>query len=319
MSHPDRAAATLVNVDAQRVARGVGPFAAPGEGAADSRIDQKLLQWRALAAARRSPQARERLAAFAPEARPDLWAGTVQDGTARGFAAALEEAVALAPALPGPPPEPADTSKAQVVVGKHLQKKKDVLVASGGARVRFTRKQGLLFVARDEGAHSANCLWFEARQDHGTLDGFAGVADERARLFSAQFLKPLRYLEAPGYTRLELKGRLGRGPIGWPCEVTLVGIASEPHVHLRIAIDNRLGGWRLRARLLGVPDALIAHDCTPVREVVANDRGGFVALTLVRACTTLLVDERPIAVPAAACLGRIEHDLRLGAMADETR
>ena len=312
-SHPDRAAATLANVDEQRAARGDGPFAAPGAGAFDCRIDLKLLQWRALAAAARSPRAQARLAAFAAEAHPDLWAGTVQDGTARGFAAALEEAVALAPAPAGLPAPPSDEPRLQTSTGKALRKRKDLLVASGGARVRFSRKQGLLFVARDDGTHAANCLWFEARRDHGTLDGFVAAPDERARLFSAQFLAPQSYVEGPAYTRLELAGRLGRGPIGWPCEVTRVGLAGEPHVHLRVAIDHQQPGWRLRLRLLGVPSAGIAHDCTPVREVVANDHGGFVACTLVRACTHLAIDDTTVATPAAACLGRITHDFRLSA------
>jgi hypothetical protein len=39
MSHPDRVAATFANVDAARAVRGDGPFAPPGPGAFDARID----------------------------------------------------------------------------------------------------------------------------------------------------------------------------------------------------------------------------------------------------------------------------------------
>ena len=45
-------------------------------------------------------------------------------------------------------------------------------------------------------------------------------------------------------------------------------------MQLTIRIDHRLPGWRLRARFLGLPLAAIAHECTPVHEVVHNDAGG---------------------------------------------
>ncbi len=307
-THRDRAVATLAQLPTGPAA-GLA-IAAPGAGAADCRIDQKLLQWRALQAMAACPASRAHLAPYAPDAHPDLWAGTVQDGVARGFAARLEEAVALA----GPqPPERAPAAGAAAVAGKDLRRRKDLLVRSGGARVRFSRKEGVLFVARGDGLHASNCLRFEARADHGTLDGFVGAPDERARLFSAQFLQPVRYVDGGDVQQLTLAGRIGRGPVGWDCEAVLTGCADEPFVRLELRIDNRLVGWRLRARFLGLPPAAIAHECTPVREVVANDAGGFVAFTLVRAVDRLAVDGGVAATPAAACRTTLVHRFRLGA------
>lgn len=307
-SHPDRAAATLANLrDATAAA-----FGAPGAGAADCRIDLKLLQWRALQACEASAASREHLLPFARERHPDLWAGTVQDGVARGFAARLEEALALAAPPPPPPPSLASAPGAQVVAGRELRKHKDLLVASGGARVRFTRKEGLLFVDRDAGVHSSNCLRFEARADLGTLDGFVAAVDERPRLYSAQFLQPQRYVASAAGHELLLAGRLGRGAIGWDCELELAGRPDQPFVRAVLRIENRQRGMRLRARFLGVPPDAIAHECTDVREVVASDAGGFVAFTLVRAVDTLLVDGAAVAAPAALCQGPLEHVFRLG-------
>jgi hypothetical protein len=323
-SHPDRCAATLADVDAACRHKGDGPFAAPGAGARDSRIDLKLLAWRALSATLRSAAARARLRDLDRARRPDLWAGTVQDGTARGFAVALEEAISLAAgdapraatAIPGAAKaaaEPAtDPVATQTFTGKELRKKKDLLVGSGGARVRFSRKEGLLFVDRYAGVNSPNCLRFEARRDRGDLDGFAGDETERPRLFSAQFLQPVRYAVSPGRTELELAGRLGRGARGFACLVSLLGVETEPTVRLTMAIDNRHQDHRLRARFLGVPAKLIAHECTDVREVVQNDSGGFVAFTLVRAVGVLAVDGAPVAVPAAQCQGPVRHVFLLG-------
>lgn len=312
-SHPDRVAATLAHLDLARSSREAGPWASPGSGSCDCRIGLKLLQWRANAACAASPAAAARLAAFGRTEHPDLWAGTVQDGTARGFAVALEEAIALAPASPPPPTAPTDDPlHTQRTTGKDLRKRKDLLVKSGGSRVRFSRKEGLLFVSREDGVHSANCLRFEARRDLGTLDGFVGCETERPRLYSAQFLQPREYVQAPGFTQLSLRGRIGRGPIGWDCELTLTGVDSEPTVRLELRIDNRQPDWRLRARFLGLPSEAIVHECADVREVVQNDAGGFVALTLVRSCGVLLVDGAPVAVPGAQCLGVFEHRFRLG-------
>ncbi len=314
MSHPDRVAATLANLTDVRATRAGALFASPGEGAHDCRVDLKLLQWRALAAAERSARARARLTAFAAKEHPDVWAGTVQDGTARGFAAMLEEAIALAPAVPLPA-LPDDPVLTRVFAGKELKKKKDLLVASGGARVRFSKKQGLLFVEREGGVHSANCLRFEARRDLGTLDGFVGDEGERPRLFSAQFLQPQRYVQSPGWSELVLAGRIGRGPIGWNCELVLTGVEADPTLQMTLRLDNRIAGWRLRVRFLGIDSAAIVHECMPVREVVQSDAGGFVAFTLVRACGVLLVDGKPVAVPGAQCQGLIVHSFRLDGVA----
>jgi hypothetical protein len=313
MSHPDRLAATLANLDDAHATRGVGPFALPGPGSYDCRIDLKILQHAASLACSGSARARERLAAFAATGHPDLWAGTVQDGVARGFAIALEEAISLGPRSAPEPAAPTDDPvRLQRFAGKDLRKKKDLLVASGGTRVRFSRKEGLLFVDRNGGVNSPNCLRFEARRDLGSLDGFVADEAERPRLYSAQFLQAKEYVQSPGFTQLRLAGRIGRGPIGWDCQLVLTGVEAEDTVRMRLHLDNRHCGWRLRARFLGVPSGSIAHDCAEVREVVENDAGGFVAFTLVRSCGTLLVDGQPVEVPGANVTGTIEHRFRLG-------
>ena len=179
---------------------------------------------------------------------------------------------------------------------------------------RLLAVAGRDLVDREGGLHSTNCLRFEARSDLGTLDGFLADAGERPRLYSAQFLQPWLYVQAPGFAELTLRGRFGRGPVTWNCELVLTGVEREATVRLVLRIDNRQQGWRLRARFLGVPGDAIAHECTDVREVVQTDAGGFVAFTLVRACGTLLVDGRPVAVPAAQCPGPIEHRFRLGSV-----
>lgn len=314
LSHPDRVAATLANTGDVHEARGVGPFAAPAAGAFDSRIDLKLLLWQAHAAATRSSRAHAWLERLDLARRPDLRAGTVQDGVARGLAALLEEVISLAPPAPtAPPADPdADPVHTRVWSGRELRKKKDLLVASGGPRVRFSRREGLLYVDRDHELNSGNCLRFEARRDLGTLDGFVADDGERPRLYSAQFLQAQRYLESPTGNELELAGRLGRGPIGWPCRLLLRGRPDESSLQVELRLDNRLCGWRLRARWLGVPPAAVHHECMPVTELVQNDAGGFVAVTLLRACDVLLVDGQRVPVPGAACRGEIVHRFRLG-------
>ncbi len=178
--------------------------------------------------------------------------------------------------------------------------------------MRFTRKEGVLFVDRDAELHSSNCLRFEARADHGSLDGFVGAADERPRLFSAQFLQPVEYLESAAGSRLKLQGRIGRSASGWDVTITLAGRVDERQLHVRIALQNRLARQRLRLRWLGIPSEAIAHDCTPVREVVDGDGRSFVAFTLVRANDVLLVDGAVVAAPAANCEGTLVHDFHLG-------
>ena len=288
-----------------------------GPGAADCRIELKMAEWLALRASERSAEAREHLAAFAQEEYPELWAGTVQDGVARGFLVRLEEACSLAPPEPAGATTPGDNNPGgdnpgKEFTGKDLRRKKDILVASGGSRVRFSRKGGLLFVDRDHDINSENCLWFEARRDLGTLDGFVGADDERARLFSAQFLKPQRYVQSKQFSQLELAGRLGRSAVGWLCRIVITGHADAPNLHLSIELQSSVPNWRLRSRFLGVPSELVQHHCMPVRELVTTDGGGFVADTLVRSCATLLVDDEPVAVPDAASPQAIRHIFSLG-------
>jgi len=305
--HPDRLQPTLVQIAAADTPD--GGWARPGPAAHDSRIDLKLLQHRALAAMARSAAARNHLAPYAAEQHPDLWAGTVQDGVARGFAVRLEEAVALAGTVAIQAPEPDELVTVQ---GKELRRKKDLLVASKSSRVRFSRKEGLLYVDRDGGQHSSNCLRFEARADRGCLDGFAPDLAERPRLFSAQFLQPQEYCIGAGMHRLRLRGRLGRGPQGWNCELVVHALLSTPGVHIQLRIEHRHRDCRLRARFLGIPAHRIHHACTDVREVVASDGGGFVAFTLVRACGRLQTSAGPVAVPGAQCEGWLEHQFVLG-------
>lgn len=305
-AHPHRLAATLA-----QLVPAAGTFDAPGTGSADGRIDLKLLQWRALEAARTSGRARERLAAFDPATHAQLWAGTVQDGVARGFAAALEEAASLAPAA-APVDAFADAEGLVDLKGRELVRKKDILVASGGARVRFGRKDGLLFVHREGGLHSTNFLRFEDRADRGTLDAPAFDEAERPRIYSAQFLKPARYRTCKAADELVLEGRLGRGNKGHACRIAVLGIRGEQQLRLTIAIDNRHADHRLRVRFLGIPATVVTHHCTDVGEVVHNDAGGFVAFTLVRSVGTLATANGTVATPAAQCLGRIEHEFLLG-------
>lgn len=318
LSHPDRLATTLATLGAARASRGSGDFQPIGSGSADCRIELKIAQWHALRAAAASPAAAEHLAGFAREDVPELWAGTVQDGVARGFMARLEEVCSLAPekqpaaATSNGPDVPTPTGKSTVFTGKELRRKKDILIASASSRVRFSRKGGLLFIDREQDINSENCLWFEGRRDAGNLDEFVGADDERARLFSAQFLKPQRFLQSKHYCELELVGRLGRGPIGWPCRVTIIGDTNAPNLKLTIELDSAVPGWRLRSRFLGVPEELVHHHCMPVREVVTTTHGGFIADTLVRSCAALMVDGNPVPVPEAESPRAICHTFSLG-------
>ena len=234
----------------------------------------------------------------------------MQDGAARGFAVHLEEAIALA--QPEPDAQPAAFTPTRTLIGKELRRHKDLLVASSGARLRFTKKQGFVFTQRDRGPTSVDCVWFEARRDQGSLDDFVPALDERARLFSARSLQAIEYAVGDGGGRLVLDGRLGRGPIGWPLRLVLAAHADDERLRLTVHLGDAMPGFRVRVRWLGIGAERVQHECMPVREVVANDHGGFVADTLVRAATTLLVDGEPLATPAAACRGGIEHTFVLG-------
>ena len=302
--HPDRLATTL----AQRQAP-PGPCALPLDGAADARMPLKLA-WqrvRRALAARGTAAAHARLAGL--EA-PDLLAGTVQDGVARGLLVALEEAESLCrPAPPEPAPE---VDPLTLVQGKELRKRKEILVASGGARIRWSRRLGFVFVDREHGDHAEGALIFEDRSDRGTLDGFEPLAGERARLFSPAFLKPVLLEQGKARDLLVLAGSLGRGPCGFPCRIEVEGRKSESCLRLRIDIDNQHQDHRLRLRFLGIPRERISGFGTPEPETVITGGRRFCATTLVRACGRLRVGDLVVAVPDAQCLGKLELEFRLG-------
>lgn len=308
--HPDRRAATLAQCANLAERSGPGPFQPPGPGSADARIDLKLLAYEAnRALTRRGTEAAVRR--IADLRGPDLWAGTIQDGTARGFMVALEEAIDLCE----PPAEEPDLDRDadRVFEGKVLRRKRDILIASAGARIRFGRRTGVLLVDRDRGLHTENCIRFEDRRDTGHLDSFCPADGERPRIFSPAFLQPVSLCQGELRDNLILEGSLGRGPTGYPCRVTLEGRKDERCIRLTVAIDNRHPDHRLRIRFLGFPDpAYIAHHCTAVWSTVREKGRGFLAATLVRACGRLLVGEDFVPTPAAQCRGWIEHRFTLG-------
>jgi hypothetical protein len=276
-------------------------------------MDLKLLahRCRQALAARGTDAARARLAGLEGA---DLWAGTVQDATARGFMVALEEAISLCRPEPSPPTRPTPES---TIVGKELRRRRDILVASGGARVRFSRKDGVHFIERDLGINERACLVFEDRRDLGTLDGYEPDPAERPRLLSPAYLAPASLEEAAGWTRLSLRGRLGRGSRGFPCRIAIEGDARESAVRLEIAVENRVPDHRLRIRLLGLPSEIVhAGGMPPLLEVAAHGKR-FLAGTIVRACGRLAVGDRMVAVPGAQCLGWIVHELALGRLPRE--
>ena len=313
-AHPDRLAATL----AQRVealaalpADIIPPTTLVGF---DARVDQALLSWRTrrALATRGTPAA---FARFATIDAPELLAGTVQDGVARGVMVALEEALSLCHGTEERPVEelPLDDG-AERFVDRELRRKKDILVASGGARVRWSRKGGVQFVDRDFDVNEEDCIRFEDRSDRGDLDGFAADPDERPRWFSPAFLKPVLLAHGPNQHRLEPAGRLGRRADGYPCRITLVGRRDEPFVRMVVLVHNTRDDHRLRIRFLGCRRAdAIDSDGTPGFVAVSNDARHFVAATLVRACGRLRVGEAIVAVPAAQCRLALRHEFRLGA------
>lgn len=313
--HPDRLATTLAQRAMLPESAWRGPFQEPGPGSADARMDLKLLWHRALdtVARRGTPQARARLAEVN---RPDLRAGTVQDGTARGVAVALEEAISLCRPEPPderPPPEAEDVLEETEFTGKDLRRKHDLLIQSGGPRIRFSRKGGLLFLDRGEHVRFADFLWFEDRSDRGTLDQFEPDPLERPRLFKPSFLAPRRYVRGRRRHVLELEGVLGRRG-SYPCRMRIEGRSDEPFLRLKIAVHNVRDDHRLRVRFMGLRDPdWVGRRGTPAFEVAEHDSGCFVATTLVRACGRLLVGDTIVATPAAQCRGWIEHEFRLPA------
>ena len=120
--------------------------------------------------------------------------------------AALEEAISLC--SPEEPPAELDSDTDKVFTGKSLQRKRDILVASAGARVRYRRKTGILFVDRDSGIHSDDCIRFEDRTDRGDLDHFTPENGERPRLFSPAFLNPVLLRQGKSRDVLVQEGRL---------------------------------------------------------------------------------------------------------------
>lgn len=309
--HPDRLAATLAQRAILPSAAWEGPFQQPGLGSADARVDLKLAAFaaREAVATRGTEAARARLREV--ESGPDLAAGTVQDGTARGLLVAYEEAISLCAAAAAHDVAALDDD-AQVFTGKELRRKKDILVASAGSRIRFSRKGGIHYVDRARNLNLEDCVRFEGRRDAGTLDGFTPHPGERARLFSPAFLKPVRLVQGTAGDRLELEGRLGRRPHGFPCRIVVEGRKDEASLRFTIAVQNVHDDHRLRIRLLGFPDFdTIGHRGTPAWEIVQHEGRRFVAATLVRACGRLLVEDRVVAVPGAQCHGWITHELRL--------
>ncbi|MEM7203462.1 MAG: hypothetical protein AAF628_24575 [Planctomycetota bacterium] len=310
--HPDRRAATLAQQALLPAEAWVGPFNAPGKGSEDARVDLKLLQWRTdrLLAERGTAAARARLEELQ---RPDLRAGTVQDGTARGISVALEEAMSLCPPAADARPNPVWTEEAEVLNAKALRRKKDLLVASAGVRVRFSRKRGLLLVDRARDVHSEGVVCFEDRRDRGTLDGFAPASAERPRLFLPNFLVPTAYAQGPAGAGLLLEGRLGRRPQGYRCRLALEGRADERFLRMTVAVENLQDDHRLRIRFRGLgPEYPIGHAGTPAWEPVLQAGRRFMAATLVRACGVLQVGDTTVAVPAAQCRGWVEHRFALG-------
>jgi hypothetical protein len=318
--HPDRHGATLLQCRALASTAPAGDWRRPDAGSADARIDLKLLAFAARESLARSPEARARLGDLTPEQRPDLWAGTVQDGTARGFAVVLEEVASLLPHDPrsGPIPEllqrhPSDPLHGRQLQGTELRRHKDLLVASGGPRVRFGHKQGLLLVDRERELESHGFVRFEDRADRGTLDAFVPDLAERPRLFDARFLRPVLLRQGRELDALVLEGSLGRGPAGYRCQLALLGFKDEPFLRLQVRIENGHCDHRLRIRFLGLPrDGYVTHRCTNVAEPIDSNTGGFVAFTLVRACGRLSLEDGEVAVPGAQCRTAIAHEFRLG-------
>ena len=309
-THPDRRATTL----AVREAASEGPHARPGAGSDDARVDLKLL----LHQARRGIEERGTDAArrrFAEIDTPDLLAGTIQDGAARGVMVALEEVLSLCSGTAGQRPEerPVDDD-GTVFEGRDLRRKKDILVASAGSRIRWSRKAGVLLVDRAHDVHAEDFIRFEDRRDLGDLDGFVPDTTERPRLFSPAFLKPVQLIQGPSFDRLELRGRLGRRSDGFPCRVDFIGDKEEPTVRMVVRVTNQQDDHRLRIRFLGCRNAAaVPSEGTPgYSEVLAHSRW-FLAATLVRACGQLRIgSEDFVATPSAQVHGEIRHEFRLG-------
>ncbi len=309
--HPDRLATTLAERQLLLARGEKGPWQAPGSGIVDARVD--LCRYRD--AARRALETRGNDAArewLAGLDTPDLRAGSIQDGTARGLMARLEEAISLC--------DPAESEPARIIDEEHapltpvqLRRKREYLVASGGARIRFSRRMGILLVHRREEIHSEKCVQFEDLSDQGCLDEFRPVPGERPRLFSPAFLTPVEYHQTTEGDRLELEGRLGRRISGYPCRLTLEGHKSEQGIRMRLRFENHHRNHRLRIRFWGLPPTgYISHRGTPGFTSVETPTRSFVTATLVRACGRLKVGDSYVATPGAQVLSTIKHEFGLG-------
>jgi hypothetical protein len=306
--HPDRAATTLAD-RARLIADNSPQPESAGAGIGDARVDLHLL-WHAVdrtLATRSTAAALDWLAGLDTA---DLRAGTVQDGTARGLRARLEEAISLCkPASPSPDPDPDE----DVITGKDLRRKREILIASAGVRIRFSRKQGVHLIDRARDVNTPHFLQFDDQRDIGCLDRFVPKPDTRARIFSPAFLEPEQLVQSSREDRLVLGGRLGRGRDGFDCRLTLIGRKDERGIRLRIAIDNRVLDHRLRIRFVGETDAaFVSHRGTPEFSTIRAGSRRFLAATLVRACGRLRVGDAHIPTPDAQMQGPIEHEFGLG-------
>ncbi len=317
-ANPDRRATTLaeraVLLTQEPAIRAATARRRPGI-ATDARADLHLLRHRTQRAVRDGGN-EAAMALLADLDSDDLLAGTIQDGTARGLMARLEEAISLCDPQPAAAPsvdEIADDPHTVTFSAKDLRRKRDILVASGGARIRFSRRAGCHLIDRRLGIHEEHCIQFEDRSDGGCLDGFEPIATERARLFSPAFLRPAYLHQGKLEDRLVLAGQLGRGRQGHPCRVTLVGRKNETGIRMSVWILNRHGDHRLRIRFVGLQQAdYVSHRGTPGFERVHVHGRTFLAATLLRACGRLRVGDDYIATPAAQLLGPIEHEFGLG-------
>lgn len=318
MVHPDRRAETLAQravLLEQSQGTATNSNGQPAPGVVDARVDLHLLRYRALRALReRGTDAA--MAAIAGLDSPDLAAGTVQDGTARGLMVRLEEVLSLCkpcPAVDDWARQAADDPHTVTTLGKELRRKRDILIASDGARIRVSRRSGCLLVDRRHGIHEEHCIQFEDQADVGCLDGFRPDGNQRPRLFSPAFLQPAYLHQGPVEDRLILEGQLGRGKRGHPCRVTLVGRKDEAGVRMKVWILNRHVDHRLRIRFVGLRDAsYVSHRGTPGFEQVHARGRTFLAATLVRACGRLRVGDDYLSTPAAQVLEPIEHSFGLG-------
>jgi len=309
-AHADRLISTLAQRK-QRMPEGeAGPYATPGAGSDDARVRLKLLVHRARQAlsSRGTAAAEERLAGLDS---PDLWAGTVQDGTARGFMVALEEAISLC-TEEAVVADIADPEEDCLTDPKQLRRKREMLIASAGTRLRFSRKKGIQVIDRRRDFNEENCIQFEDRSDCGDLDHFTPKDGQRPRIFLPGFLTPVCLIQDKKRDLLELRGRLGRRADGFPCELTFEGRKDEGFLRMTLRVENRQLDHRLRIRFLGVQDQdMIGHEGTPGWEKVEHRGRVFLAATLLRACGRLRVGEEIVQVPEAQCLGWIEHRFKL--------